>query len=89
MKFYNMETKIKVSTEITEALKTVKPGDVVKSINHGGIILVTETNDSGASFNGLVLDRGSYPDWYEKDYGRGFITSSFIPFIGTITLESY
>lgn len=37
-----METKIKVSTEITEALETVKPGDVVKSINHGGIILATE-----------------------------------------------
>lgn len=48
-----METKIKVSTEITEPLQDVKPGDVVKSINHGGIILVTETNGSRGSFNGL------------------------------------
>lgn len=84
-----METKIKVSTEITEALSTVKPGDVVKSINHGGIILVTEAKDSGDSFNGFILDRGNYANWYEKDYGRGFITSSFVPFIGTITLESH
>lgn len=84
-----METKIKVSTEITEGLSTVKPGDVVKSINHRGIILVTETKDSGGSFNGFILDRGNYADWYEKDYGRGFKTSSFVPFIGTITLESY
>lgn len=84
-----METKIKISTEITEPLKTVKPGDVVKSINHGGIILVVQTECEGTSFNGLVLDRGNYTDWCEKDYGRGFITSSFRPFIGTITLESY
>lgn len=84
-----MGTKIKVSTEITEALTTVKPGDIVKSIKHDGVILVVQTEDEGTIFNGLVLDRGDYTDWCEKDYGRRFITSSFKPFIGTITLESF
>ncbi|QIG64569.1 hypothetical protein HNL35_34 [Bacteroides phage HNL35] len=84
-----METKIKVSTEITEALETVKPGDIVKSINNDGILLVVQTENNGTSFNGFVLDRGNYADWFEKDYGRGFMTSNFKPFIGTVTLESY
>lgn len=84
-----METRIKVSTEITEPLQDVKPGDIVKSINHGGIILVTASYDNGKCFNGIVLDSGKYADWSAKDYGTGFITSNFVPFVGTITLESY
>lgn len=84
-----MATKIRVSTEITETLETVNPGDVVQSINHKGIILVTETKDSGSSFNGMILDRGNYSDWVEKDYGKGFITSSFKRYIGSVTLDSF
>lgn len=83
-----METKIKVSTEVTEALTTVKPGDIVKSIKHDGVILVVQTEDEGTSFSGFVLDKGNYTNRHEKAYERGFITSSFKPFIGTITLES-
>lgn len=84
-----MATKIKVSTEITETLETVNPGDVVQSIKHKGIILVTETKDNGTSFNGMILDRGDYSDWVEKDYGKGFITSSFKRYIGSVTLDSF
>lgn len=84
-----MATKIKVSTEITETLETVNPGDVVQSIKRKGIILVTETKDNGTSFNGMILDRGDYSDWVEKDYGKGFITSSFKRYIGSVTLDSF
>ena len=84
-----MATKIKVSTEITEALEKVNPGDVVQSIKNKGIILVTETEDNGTSFNGMILDRGNYSDWVEKDYGRRFITSCFKRYIGSVTLDSF
>lgn len=91
-----MATKIRISTEITEALETVNPGDIVQSIKRGVIILVTETMDNGKSFNGMVLDRGDYSDWVEKDYdlaekdyGRGFITSSFKRYLGSVTLDSF
>lgn len=84
-----MATKIRVSTKITETLETVNPGDVVQSINYKGIILVTETKDSGRSFNGMILDRGNYSDWVEKDYGKGFITSGFKRYIGSVTLDSF
>lgn len=84
-----MATIIRVSTEITEALEKVIPGDVVQSINHKGIILVTETRDSGSSFNGMILDRGSHSNWVEKDYGRGFITSGFKRYLGSVTLDSF
>lgn len=84
-----MATIIRVSTEITEGLETVKPGDVVQSIKRGTIVIVTETMDDGMSFNGMVLDRGDYSDWVEKYYERGFITSSFKRFIGSITLDSF
>lgn len=84
-----MATKIRVSTEVTEALETVNPGDVVQSIKNKGIILVTETEANGTSFNGMILDRGNYSDWVEKDYGRRFITSSFKRYIGSVTLDSF
>lgn len=83
-----METKIKVSTEITETLKDVKPGDLVKSINNGGIVLVVEVHAPGSTFNGLVLDPANFVEWGEKDYVENFVTSCFKPFIGTVTLES-
>ena len=84
-----MATKIRVSTETTEALETVNPGDVIQSINHKGIILVTETKDNGTSFNGMILDRGNYSNWVEKDYVRGFIASIFKRYIGSVTLDSF
>lgn len=83
-----MKTKIKVSTEVTGVLKTVKPGDVVKSINYGCVILVVQTEDGGTVFNGFVLDKGGYTTLTTKGYGCRFVTSYFKPFIGTITLES-
>lgn len=84
-----MATKIRVSTEITEALETVNPGDVVQSIINKGIILVTETEKGGTSFNGMILDRGSHSEWVEKDYEKGFIASGFKRYIGSVTLDSF
>lgn len=80
-----MGTKIRVKEEITEGLETVKPGDIVKSINHGGIVLVTEA--FAGTFAGIVLDKGNYEDWDNNDYVTNFNTGSFKPFTGTITLE--
>lgn len=82
-----METKIKVSTEITRSLETVKPGDVVKSIKCGGVVLVIRSSDEGRSFDGFVLDKGEYESHEEKDFVFNFRTDNFEPFIGTITLE--
>lgn len=80
-----MSTKIRVATEITEGLETVKPGDVVKSINYGCIVLVTET--FADTFAGIVLDKGNYEDWDDMYYETNFKTGNFKPFTGTITLE--
>lgn len=84
-----MATKIRLSTEVTEALETVKPGDVVQSINHKGVILVTETNDNGTYFNGMILDRGNHPHWVEKNYGVRLAASHFRRYIGSVTLKSF
>lgn len=80
-----MATIIRVSTEITEGLETVKPGDVVKSINHGGIVLITQA--FGGTFAGVVLDKGNYEAWDNMAYVTNFNTGSFKPFTGTVTLE--
>lgn len=45
-----MATKIKVSTGIEKSLETVNPGDVVKSIIWGGIVLVVRTTEGGRFF---------------------------------------
>lgn len=80
-----MGTSIKVSEEITEGLVEVKRGDVVKSINRGGIVLVVES--FAGTFAGIVLDKGNYEDWDNMDYVTNFNTGSFKPFTGKITLE--
>lgn len=82
-----METKIKVSTEIIKGLETVKPGDVVKSIKYGGIVLVVRKTNDGHFFDGVVLDKGNYTDHEVNDFGIDFVAKNFEPFIGTITLE--
>lgn len=82
-----MATKIKVSTEIEKGLETVNPGDVVKSIKYGGIVLVVRSTERGRLFDGVVLDKGSYADYEVNELGLDFDTKSFEPFIGTITLE--
>lgn len=80
-----MATKIRVSEETTLGLVEVKRGDVVKSINHGGIVLVVEPSLS--TFSGIVLDKGNYEAWDNMDYVTKFDTGSFIPFIGKLILE--
>lgn len=80
-----METKIRVSEVITKGLTEVKRGDVVKSINHGGIVLVVEPSLS--TFSGIVLDKGNYEDWDNMDYATNFNTGSFVPFIGELIVE--
>lgn len=80
-----MATKIRVSEEITIGLVDVKRGDIVKSINHGGIVLVTES--SSGTFSGIVLDKGNYEDWDNMDYVTNFNTGSFVPFIGKLILD--
>lgn len=79
-----METKIKVSTSF---LETVKPGDVVKSINYGSILLVIRATDNGRVFDGFVLDKGNYESYRGREFVLDLITNKFEPFIGTITLE--
>lgn len=79
-----METKIKVSTSF---LETVKPGDVVKNINYGGILLVIRATDGGQVFDGFVLDKGNYESYRDREFVFDLITDTFEPFIGTITLE--
>lgn len=82
-----MATKIKVSTEIEKGLETVKPGDVVKSIKYGGIVLVVRITENGKFFDGMVLDKGNYVEHEVNGFELDFTTSKFEPFIGTITLE--
>ncbi|WAX09579.1 hypothetical protein BT638P3_00015 [Bacteroides phage BT638P3] len=82
-----MATKIKVSTGIEKGLETVNPGDVVKSIKYGGIVLVVRPTEGGRSFDGVVLDKGSYDDREVNEFRIYFTTKNFEPFIGTITLE--
>lgn len=82
-----MATKIRVSTEIEKGLETVNPGDVVKSIIWGGIVLVVRTTERGRFFDGVVLDNGLYVDHEVNELGLNFTTKNFEPFIGTITLE--
>jgi hypothetical protein len=84
-----MATKIKVSTEITEALEKVIPGDVVQNISNKTIILVTETENNGMLFNGMVLDRGNYNELVEKDYVRRRATPEFKRYLGSVTLDSF
>lgn len=79
-----METKIKVSTGF---LETVKPGDVVKSINYGSILLVIRATDNGQVFDGFVLDKGNYESHRDKEFVFDLTADKFEPFIGTITLE--
>lgn len=80
-----MGTSIKVSEEITKGLGEVKRGDVVKSINHGGIVLVVESFSD--TFAGIVLDKGDYVDYEVNEFGFDFAAKNFKPFVGTITLE--
>lgn len=82
-----MATKIKVSTEIEKGLETVNPGDVVKSIRYGGVVLVVRPIEGGKFFDGVVLDKGKYVDHEVNEFGFDFTTKNFEPFIGTITLE--
>jgi hypothetical protein len=82
-----MATKIKVSTEIEKGLETVNPGDVVKSIKYGGVVLVVSSTEGGKFFDGVVLDKGRYVDHEVNEFGFVFTTKDFEPFIGTITLE--
>lgn len=82
-----MATKIKVSTGTEKGLETVKPGDVVKSIKYGGVVLVVRTTERGKFFDGVVLDKGSYVDHEVNGFGFDFAAENFEPFIGTITLE--
>lgn len=79
-----MATKIKVSTGF---LETVKPGDVVKSIKYGGILLVIRTTDDGQVFNGFVL-KGDYESHRDREFVFDLTADNFEPFFGTITLES-
>lgn len=82
-----MATKIEVSTGIEKGLETVNPGDVVKSIRYGGIVLVVRLTEGGRFFDGVVLDKGSYVDYEVNEFGLDFTTKNFEPFVGTITLE--
>lgn len=82
-----MATKIKVSTGFEKSLETVNPGDVVKSIIWGGIVLVVRPTEEGKFFDGVVLDKGSYVDHEVNEFGLDFAVRNFEPFIGTITLE--
>ena len=80
-----MATIIIVSEEASIGLTEVKRGDIVKSINYGGIVLVVEP--SLGTFSGVVLDKGNYDDWDNLDYVTNFNTGSFVPFIGKLTIE--
>lgn len=82
-----MATKIKVSTGVEKGLETVNPGDVVRSIRYGGVVLVVRPTERGKFFDGVVLDKGSYVDHEVNEFGFDFTTKNFEPFIGTITLE--
>ena len=82
-----MGTKIKVSTEIEKGLETVKPGDIVRSIKYGGIVLVVRISEIGKSFDGLVLDKGGYDAHEVNEFVLDFEKKNFEPFVGTITLE--
>lgn len=82
-----MTTKIKVSTETGKGLETVNPGDVVKNIKYGGVVLVVRPAGGGRFFDGVVLDKGNYVDHEVNEFEFNFITKDFEPFIGTITLE--
>ena len=83
-----MKTRIKVSTEIERGLTSVKPGDVVISLEHDVILIVVKTNADGSTFDGLVLDsEEEINHWERYSYRSDFQANWFEPFIGTITLE--
>lgn len=82
-----MATKIRVSTEIEKGLETVNPGDVVRSIRYGGVVLVVRPTEMGRSFYGVILDKGNYVGHEVNEFGIDFAAKDFEPFIGTITLE--
>lgn len=83
-----MKTRIKVSTEIERGLTSVKPGDVVISLEYDVILIVVKTNADGSTFDGLVLDsEEEINHWERYSYRSDFPANLFEPFIGTITLE--
>lgn len=61
-----MKTRIKVSTEIERGLTSVKPGDVVISLEHDVILIVVKTNADGSTFDGLVLDSEEEINHWER-----------------------
>lgn len=82
-----METKIKV-TDKAETLEGLKPGDMVKSIQYGAVILVIGTDLMGGTFDGFVLKKGDYVLPSEKTFSSGFYMKNFVPFHGVVTLTS-
>lgn len=69
-----MKTRIKVSTEIERGLTSVKPGDVVISLEHDVILIVVKTNADGSTFDGLVLDSEEEINHWERDTVIGRIS---------------
>lgn len=82
-----METKIKV-VDRTNIVERLEPGDIVKSIEHGAIVLVVRVDVDGHSFDGFVLKKGDYPDKEENSLHLYFATTAFVPFRGVVTLTS-
>lgn len=82
-----METKIKV-VDRTNIEERLEPGDIVRSVQFGAIVLVVRVDTHGESFDGFVLEKGSYVCKEGKTCYPSFETSGFVPFRGVVTLTS-